>query len=100
MNSKKVPTICPSCESPLHISELVCGKCDTKVSGVFNFPALLALAPQEQKFVLDFIKQSGSLKDMSSKLGLSYPTVRNILDSIIEKINKAEKSPKGKNENF
>ncbi len=57
-------------------------------------PYLLALSFDEQNFVLDFVKQSGSMKDMSHKLNLSYPTIRNMLDSIIEKINKLEKSEK------
>ena len=36
--------------------------------------------------LLDFIKSSGSLKDMARTMGLSYPTVRNILDDLIEKL--------------
>jgi hypothetical protein len=44
--------------------------------------------------VLEFIKASGSLKEMAKLLGLSYPTVRNRLDEIIERIRFTEKSGK------
>jgi len=45
---------------------------------------------EEQKFILDFIKASGSLKIMAQKMKLSYPTVRNRLDDIIARISKLE----------
>jgi hypothetical protein len=47
---------------------------------------------EEQDFILRFVRCSGSLKDMAKQLGLSYPTVRNLLDEIIEKINYYETS--------
>jgi hypothetical protein len=56
-------------------------------------PVLLKLSPEQQQFVVDFVKSSGSLKDMAGKLGLSYPTVRNMLDAIINDIKKNETSP-------
>jgi hypothetical protein len=37
-------------------------------------------------FILHFVLFSGSNKDMAKHLNLSYPTVRNMLDEIIEKI--------------
>ena len=47
-------------------------------------------ADREQQFVIDFIKSSGSLKDMAKNMGVSYPTVRNVLDDLIDKLNKIE----------
>lgn len=38
------------------------------------------------------MKSSGSLKEMAKLLGLSYPTVRNRLDEIIERVKIAENS--------
>jgi hypothetical protein len=49
---------------------------------------------EDQGFVLEFIKASGSLKEMAKLLGLSYPTVRNRLDEVIELIKFTEKSGK------
>jgi hypothetical protein len=42
--------------------------------------------------MLAFIKASGSLKEMARLLRLSYPTVRNRLDDIIERVKLAEKT--------
>ena len=47
----------------------------------------MQLSEEDQAFVCDFVKSSGSLKEMAQRMGLSYPTVRNRLDDIIEKLN-------------
>ena len=85
---KKLPIICPSCNSDLKVQSLHCEQCETTISGQFKLPILLRLDTKEQDFILDFVKSSGSLKVMASKLNLSYPTVRNMLDDLISKIDK------------
>ena len=50
----------------------------------------MQLSAEEQTFISNFIKCSGSLKQMASDMGLSYPTVRNLLDDIIDKLTKLE----------
>lgn len=87
---KRLPLHCPACDSPLRVGRLFCGQCNTEVCGDFELPALAKLTEKEQQFVIDFIKSSGSLKDMAKNLGVSYPTVRNVLDDLIEKLNKIE----------
>ena len=91
---KNLPHICPSCASTLMVKSLVCEKCSTEVSGVFSLPLLASLTQQEQDFIVDFVISSGSLKIMAQKLGLSYPTVRNLLDDIILKIQTNQKNLK------
>lgn len=88
---KKLPLNCPSCDSPLRVQRLVCPSCETEVSGSFELPAFSLLTEKEQAFILDFIKSSGSLKDMAREMGISYPTVRNLLDDLIDKIKTLEK---------
>jgi hypothetical protein len=83
---KRLPVICPSCASSLSVKSLVCESCDTEVAGKFSLPLLLQLSDEEQAFVFDFVQSSGSLKLMAQKLGLSYPTVRNMLDDLIGKM--------------
>lgn len=85
---KKLPVICPSCDSFLVVSELSCSNCETKISGHYMLPVLLSLPPEEQDFIFEFIVNSGSLKKMAAKMKISYPTVRNKLDDIIDKINR------------
>lgn len=91
---KNLPHTCPSCSATLKVKSLLCDNCHTEVSGLFALPLLASLSTQEQEFIISFVKCSGSLKDMASQLGLSYPTVRNLLDDIIEKIKLNEKNLK------
>lgn len=83
---KKLPIICPSCDHSLNVSELSCTSCETKISGAFKLPVLLQLNTEEQQFILQFVISGGSLKKMAEQLNKSYPTVRNMLDDIIEKV--------------
>ncbi|MDR2231588.1 MAG: DUF2089 domain-containing protein [Tannerella sp.] len=85
-----LPCICPSCQSPLKVKSLRCENCKTEVSGLYELPVISRLKPDEQDFILRFVKCSGSLKEMAKHLNLSYPTVRNLLDDIILKINNYE----------
>jgi hypothetical protein len=67
-----------------------CDRCSTEVHGQFKLPVLAELSAEEQAFILNFVKNSGSLKEMAKQLKLSYPSVRNLLDEIIEKIKSYE----------
>ena len=87
---KRLPLQCPACDSTLRVGRLFCEQCDTEVCGSFELPLLARLNEKEQLFIVDFIKLSGSLKDMAKNMGVSYPTVRNILDDLIDKLNKIE----------
>ena len=82
----KLPVTCPSCENRLSVTELSCFECKTKVSGHYSLPLLLQIPEDEQQFIVDFFLSSGSLKEMANQMGKSYPTVRNKLDDLIEKI--------------
>lgn len=87
---KSLPCICPACQSVLAVKSLVCEECQTEVSGQFDLPQLATLPAADQQFILEFVKSSGSLKDMAQKMKLSYPTVRNLLDDLITRLdNKA-----------
>jgi len=87
-----LPSYCPSCNSQLKVKCLKCDACETEVSGSYPLPALMLLPQKDQDFILKFIRCSGSLKDMANELKLSYPTVRNMLDDIIERVNNLEKA--------
>lgn len=87
---RALPLDCPSCGRPLAVKRLTCGACDTEVEGLYQLPALASLARADQDFSAQFIKASGSLKEMARLLGVSYPTVRNRLDEIIGKLTQIE----------
>ena len=86
MKDKKLPTKCPSCENELTVIALYCDNCKTKIEGHFTIPPLVRINQDDQFFILDFVKNSGSLKNMEKSLNLSYPTIRNKLNEIINKI--------------
>jgi hypothetical protein len=53
---------------------------------MYDLPTLTGLNSEDQLFITEFVKASGSLKVMAQQLKLSYPTVRNLLDSVINKL--------------
>ena len=87
-----LPTYCPSCQTQLKVKKLICEHCQTEVNGSYELPMLALLPPEDQKFILSFVKSSGSLKEMALQMSLSYPTVRNLLNDIIERIETREKT--------
>ncbi len=92
----KLPHLCPSCASPLHVKSLSCDHCHTEVAGAFELPPLARLETDDRVFITEFVKSSGSLKLMAEKMKLSYPTVRNMLDDIIARLTELEQPTKNK----
>jgi len=91
---KKMPQNCPSCNSRMKVKKLICTHCETEVEGLFNLPVLGSLSMEDQSFIVDFVKVGGSLKEMSANMKLSYPTIRNQLDEIIDRLNAFTKTNK------
>ncbi len=83
---RSLPTSCPSCSAELRVAQLTCPDCSTTVHGDYLLPALSRLGIEDQQFALAFIRSSGSLKEMASLYGVSYPTVRNRLDDLIARL--------------
>ena len=83
---------CPSCEGELVAARLTCTSCATSLEGKFDIPALLRLPQDDLAFVTAFVRGSGSLKAVAAELGVSYPTVRNRLDDILERLAALERS--------
>ncbi len=89
---KRVPLQCPGCDRELAVTELTCLSCQTRVTGHYRLPPLLRLPRDDQQFVDAFVRASGSLKAMAAHLGVSYPTVRNRLDDIIERLRQEDET--------
>jgi hypothetical protein len=87
----KIITQCPSCSSlKLNVVKIECLDCSTKFEGHFAIPDILKLSPEDLQFIIDFVKCSGSLKEMAGKQNVSYPTLRNRLNSLIATIEHIE----------
>ncbi len=56
------------------------------IEGEFELPPLARLAGEDQVFVMAFIKCDGSIKDMESTFGISYPTVKSRLSRIANQL--------------
>jgi hypothetical protein len=86
MHNKNLPSVCPGCDCLLRVKRLACSECGTAVEGDFELPVLAQLSAEDQQFILNLLQASGSLKELSSLYGISYPTVRNRLDSLIARV--------------
>lgn len=79
----KAPGKCPVCGERLSITKLGCPKCSTAIEGDFQPCEFCRLPEEDLEFVKVFIKCRGNIKDVEKDLGISYPTVRGKLDSVI-----------------
>jgi hypothetical protein len=83
---------CPSCGGKLRVQRLWCDKCEIAVEGNLTMGTLARLQPEEQRFIVEFVKASGSLKEIARQYGVSYPTVRNRLNDLIARLEELEKT--------
>ena len=60
------------------------------IQGEFELPPLARLRYEDQVFVSEFVRGHGSIKDMEKAFGISYPTVKNRLNRIIEQLQLVE----------
>ena len=65
----KLPTQCPSCRGHLQVSKLTCPGCNMNLEGRFELHDLLRLPEDDLRFVVDFVKSSGSLKQIARQYG-------------------------------
>lgn len=84
---------CAECERPMDVSRMVCPRCDVRLEGDFEVPALARLSLEDQAFVIAFVRHHGSIKKMESLFGVSYPTVKNRLNAIARKLDETFNVP-------
>ena len=60
------------------------------IEGDFSLPPLANLSAEDQVFVMAFVRSHGSLKDMESLFGISYPTVKNRVNRIAQQLQLVE----------
>jgi len=82
--SREVPGSCPLCGGEIKVTEVQCSKCDVVIKGKFDLCKFCRLNEQQKYFVEVFIKNRGNIKEIEKELGISYPTVRNKLDDVIQ----------------
>lgn len=82
MNYKR-PDKCCVCGGELRIKLLKCEKCGSELSGNFNGCEFCSLSPENVTFLKTFLRCRGSIKDVEKEMGISYPTVKNNLEKLI-----------------
>lgn len=84
---------CAECDRPMAVSRMVCERCDIRLEGDFEIPALARLSMEDQAFVTAFVRSHGSIKKMEGLFGISYPTVKNRLNSIAGQLDESFNMP-------
>lgn len=74
---------CPVCESQMEVTKLHCRSCGSELSGHFSLGRFASLRPEHWQFIELFLKQRGSLKAVGEDLKISYPTVVNRLNDVL-----------------
>ena len=66
---------------------------DVAIEGRFEVPPLAQLPAEDQTFVAAFVRCHGSIKEMETLFGVSYPTIKNRLNRIAALLPLAEIEP-------
>lgn len=83
---RKILEQCPSCGSELEVTRLSCTRCETVVTGRFQPCRFCQLPPASVQFLEAFVKSRGNVKEMERELGISYWTIRNQLNELIQEL--------------
>jgi hypothetical protein len=84
---------CADCDRLMAVSRMVCTRCDVRLEGDFEIPALARLSIEDQAFVVAFVRSHGSIKKMEGLFGISYPTVKNRLKAIATELAESFNAP-------
>lgn len=86
---------CPVCNSGLDVTRLHCPHCNTGIDGKFAVCKFCQLPADQKAFAEVFIKCRGNIKEVEKERGISYPTVRSRLETVIESLGyRAQPVPK------
>ncbi|MFR6278237.1 MAG: DUF2089 domain-containing protein [Acutalibacter sp.] len=77
------PAQCPVCGERMLVTKLRCSHCGTELSGEFAPCRFCRLEEKHLQFVETFLRCRGSIKEVERALGVSYPTVKNMLDAAL-----------------
>ncbi len=79
-------THCPSCGSPMIVTEMSCTACDTVVRGRYTGCTFCRLPDDDLRFMELFVACRGNVKEMERETGLGYWTIRSHLDAVIQSL--------------
>jgi hypothetical protein len=79
--------------SPLVIERVRIPEKQIAVEGEFTPPELARLSPEDQVFVIAFLRSHGTIKEMEQTFGVSYPTIKARLTRIASQLQFVETDP-------
>jgi len=74
---------CPVCSGELAVTRLRCAQCGTTIEGEFAVGRFGRLSKDQLTVLESFLRSRGNLRDMERELGISYPTVRARVESLV-----------------
>jgi len=77
-----LPSGCPLCGGEIEVTQIRCTGCGTEINGSFKAEGMSTLPAEYQKFIAVFLRHRGNIKAVEKELGISYPTINKMLDSI------------------
>jgi hypothetical protein len=77
---------CPVCDAGLEITAVACTCCHLEIRGSIRPHWLIGLDSEILDFLLTFIRCRGVIRDIEALLGVSYPTVRNRIDQLVDAV--------------
>jgi hypothetical protein len=77
-------------DRPFVVTEVRLEGGDIRIGGEFELPPLAGLRYEDQVFVSEFVRCHGSIKYMEKAFGISYPTVKNRLNRIVQQLQLVE----------
>lgn len=77
------PSKCPVCGQVMEVTRLHCRHCETELTGNFAPCKFCMLEEKHRQFIEVFLRCRGSIKEVEKALGVSYPTVRNMMDAAL-----------------
>jgi hypothetical protein len=78
-----VISTCPVCSGELAVTRLHCRSCGTTLEGDFSVGRFGRLGREQLALLESFLRSRGNLREMERELGLSYPTVRSRVESLV-----------------
>jgi hypothetical protein len=84
--SRPVISTCPVCAGDLHVTRLHCDTCGTTIEGRFNAGRFAQLDREQMALLESFLRARGNLRELERALRVSYPTVRNRVESVLREL--------------
>jgi hypothetical protein len=84
-----LPSADPVSGGRLYISELTGEESGIQIRGKFEIPSYARLTKEQSDFLVTFLRCRGMISCVEKELGISYPTVRARLDTLLEALDLA-----------